>query len=89
MFCLHRVLSSTLKVSDILDCNVSVVEDLFKSREPMPIPGIYFIQPTAASVSRLLEDFTGSADPLYTSVHIFFSSKVRAGSTLCWALPRV
>jgi hypothetical protein len=35
-------------MSDILESNVSVVEDLFKSREPMPLPAIYFIQPTAA-----------------------------------------
>eukprot|EP00983_Pelagomonas_calceolata_P110201 1159643-Pelagomonas_calceolata.AAC.1 len=59
-----------------MDCNVSVIEDLFKLREPMPIPAMYFIQPTPASVTRLLEDFSGSEPPPYASVHIFFSSKV-------------
>lgn len=35
---------------------------------------IYFIQPTAASVQRLLADFQKEA--LYPSVHIFFSNRV-------------
>ena len=70
-----RVLSSTLKMSDILECNVSVVEDLHKKREPMPLAGVYFIQPTSSSIAQLIEDFSGST-PLYPSVHIFFSSKV-------------
>jgi len=68
-----RVLSSTLKMSDMLECNVSVVEDLTKAREPLPLAAVYFIQPTTTSVTQLLEDFIDV--PLYPSVHIFFSSK--------------
>lgn len=69
-----RVLSSALKMSDILDCNVSVVEDLQKVREPLTQAAIYFITPTAKSVARLCADF--EQKPLYPSAHIFFSSKL-------------
>lgn len=54
-----RMLSSALRMSDILDYNISVVEDLAKIREPLPQPAIYFIQPSSKSVARLLEDFGG------------------------------
>ncbi|GIL82467.1 hypothetical protein Vretimale_11867 [Volvox reticuliferus] len=79
------VLSCTLRMSDILDCNVSVVEDLAKKREPLQQAAVYFIQPSPQSISRLLEDFGGltgtsglgkSIKQLYPSVHIFFSNKV-------------
>lgn len=69
-----RVLSSTLKMSDIMDCNVSVVEDIKKEREPLTQAAIYFITPTASSVARLCADFEDK--PLYPSAHIFFSSKL-------------
>lgn len=72
-----------LKMSDIMECNVSVVEDLGKAREPLPLAAVYFIQPTNSSVTQLLEDFTDQ--PLYPSVHIFFSSKARLGPA-CFAL---
>lgn len=65
-------------MSDILECNVSVVEDLEKDREPLPLVGVYFIQPTSTNIARLLQDYAG-AKPLYPSVHIFFSSAVGAG----------
>jgi len=70
-----KVLSSALKMSDILDAQVSVVEDLHKAREPLPMAGVYFVTPTPDSVEQILDDFSGSS-PLYPSVHIFFSSRV-------------
>lgn len=81
-----RVMSSTLRMSDIQECNVSVVEDLNKSREPLHQPAIYFIQPSADSVSRVLNDFGGpdgtgkvaGMKQLYPSAHIFFSNKASA-----------
>lgn len=77
-------MSSTLRMSDILDRNVSVVEDLFKAREPLPLPAVYFIQPTPASILRLLEDYASPATAPYPAVHVFFSSRVRACCT--WGL---
>jgi hypothetical protein len=79
---LCRVVSSLLKMSDILECNVSTVEDLHKARQGLPMAAVYFLQPTSTSVDRLVQDFQGGK-PLYTSVHIFFSNKV------CAAPPQV
>ena len=74
---MRRVLSSAAKMSEILDCNVSVVEDLHKIREPLPLVGVYFVQPTSRNVERILADFPEGEKALYQSVHIFFSSQVR------------
>jgi hypothetical protein len=73
------VVSSLLKMSDILESNVSVVEDLHKARQGLPLAAVYFLQPSSASVDRLLRDFEGGK-PLYSSVHIFFSNKVGSAS---------
>ncbi|KXZ43944.1 VPS45 protein [Gonium pectorale] len=83
-----RVLSSTLRMSDIMECNVSVVEDLAKAREPLHQPAVYFIQPTSKSIARLLEDFggpegkervgKGGLKQLYPTAHIFLSNKLPA-----------
>eukprot|EP00879_Flechtneria_rotunda_P021957 GHRR01023154.1.p2 GENE.GHRR01023154.1~~GHRR01023154.1.p2 ORF type:complete len:103 (+),score=27.22 GHRR01023154.1:907-1215(+) len=53
---------------------VSVVEDLDKAREPLPLAAVYYITPSPASVQRLLADFADK--PLYPSVHVFFSNRV-------------
>ncbi len=52
---------------------VSLVEDLYKGREPLQLAAVYFISPTPAAVARLVADF--ARNPLYPSVHIFFSSR--------------
>ncbi|EFJ41877.1 hypothetical protein VOLCADRAFT_67807, partial [Volvox carteri f. nagariensis] len=82
-----HVLSSTLRMSDILECNVSVVEDLAKRREPLQQAAVYFIQPSPQSIARVLDDFGGptgtagigkaGAKQLYPSAHIFLSNKLQ------------
>ena len=54
-----KVLSSVMRMSDLMnDHNIAVVEDLNKNRQPMrDIPGVYFVEPSAATVSRLAFDF--------------------------------
>ena len=54
-----KVLSNVIRMSDLMsEHNIAVVENLNKNREPMrDIPGIYFVEPTAATVSRLAFDF--------------------------------
>lgn len=68
-----RTVSTHLKLPDLLDHNISVVEPLEKARKDGK-DGVYFISPTRDSVSRLCEDFTGSK-PKYASAYVFFSSK--------------
>ena len=54
-----KVLSNVMRMSDLMsEHNIAVVENLNKNREPMrDIPGVYFVEPTAATVSRLAFDF--------------------------------
>ncbi|KAJ0779305.1 putative sec1-like protein [Helianthus annuus] len=41
-----KVMSASCKMADITDQGVSLVEQLFKGREPMPnMDAIYYIQP--------------------------------------------
>lgn len=68
-----RVLSSHMKLSDLLEYNVSVVDPLEISRKPAK-DAVYLISPLAASMKRVLEDFHGPK-PLYESVRLFFTSK--------------
>jgi syntaxin-binding protein 1 len=68
-----RVLSTHMKVSELLDYNVSVVEPLAQARKDAS-DGIYFITPTRRSVQRLCADFTGRK-PIYQNAYVFFSSK--------------
>jgi len=68
-----KVLSACVKMTDIQDEGISVVEDLNKRRQPLTLDAIYFIQPTRNSVKRLIEDLSGKA-PLYPRAWVFFSS---------------
>lgn len=53
---------------------MSVVEDIEKRREPLPLAAVYFISPSPSSIQHLVADF--ESKPLYPSVHVFFSSGV-------------
>ncbi len=66
---IHRILSSVCHMSDIQDCNVSVVEDLYKSREPLPLAAVYFVQVMGRPHERALEMSTVSALPLLSVAH--------------------
>lgn len=68
-----KVLSSYLKMSDLLEYNVSVVDPLEKKRKEAKHV-VYIISPSIASMERVVEDFQGPK-PLYSSVHLFFTSK--------------
>ncbi|KAK7302479.1 hypothetical protein RJT34_13369 [Clitoria ternatea] len=51
-----RIMSHSCKMADITDEGVSLVEDIYKRRQPMPtMDAIYFIQPTKEKyISSLL-----------------------------------
>ncbi|KAF8058348.1 hypothetical protein HT031_005666 [Scenedesmus sp. PABB004] len=73
-----RIISAAARMSDLLDAGVSVVEDLDKRREPLPLPAVYFITPSPASVARLTADF--AAPPgLYPAAHVFFTNAAPPG----------
>ncbi|PHT59146.1 putative protein transport Sec1a [Capsicum baccatum] len=71
-----KVMSSTCKMADITDQGVSLVEDLFRRRQPLPsMDAIYFIQPTKENVVMFLSDMSGR-EPLYRKAYVYFSSPI-------------
>lgn len=71
-----RVMSSSCKMSDITDQGISLVEELFKRRQPMPsMDAIYYMQPTKENMVMFLSDMSGR-EPLYRKAFIFFSGPV-------------
>jgi syntaxin-binding protein 1 len=63
-------------MADITEEGVSLVEDIYRRRQPLPtMDAIYFMQPTKENVVMFLSDMTGRA-PLYKKAFVFFSSPV-------------
>lgn len=71
-----KVMSHSCKMADITDEGVSLVEDLFRRRQPLPsMDAIYFIQPTRENVVMFLSDMSGR-EPLYKKAFVYFCSPV-------------
>ncbi|KAI4327070.1 hypothetical protein L6164_019571 [Bauhinia variegata] len=71
-----KIMSHSCKMADITDEGVSLVEDIYKRRQPLPtMDAIYFIQPTRENVIMFLSDMSGKA-PLYRKAFVFFSSPI-------------
>ncbi|XP_059457978.1 protein transport Sec1a-like isoform X2 [Corylus avellana] len=71
-----KVMSHSCKMADITDQGVSLVEDLFRRRQPLPsMDAIYFVQPSKENVIMFLSDMSGR-EPLYKKAFVFFSSPV-------------
>ncbi|KAM6584667.1 hypothetical protein CsatB_011669 [Cannabis sativa] len=71
-----KVMSHSCKMADITDQGISLVEDLFRRREPLPsMDAIYFMQPLKENVVMFLSDMSGR-EPLYRKAFVFFSSPI-------------
>ncbi|KAL0379662.1 UNVERIFIED_CONTAM: SNARE-interacting protein KEULE [Sesamum angustifolium] len=71
-----KVMSHSCKMADITDQGISLVEDLFRRREPLPtMEAVYFIQPSKENIVMFLSDMSGR-EPLYKKAYIYFSSHV-------------
>lgn len=91
-----RVVSSALTMFDIMEQNVSIVEDLARGRQPFPdMDAVYFITPTMASAKRVMSDFVSktrakelpdvNGKPVvpvtrYGDVHLFFNGTVSSST---------
>ena len=80
-----RVLSSAYKLSELLEENINLVENItardaagsYMGRQPMPnITACYFITPTVESINRMLADYKDKRSPMYGKCHIFLSSRL-------------
>jgi len=69
-----KIMSYACKMADITEEGVSLVEDLYKRRQPLPsMDAIYFIQPTKENIVLFMSDMSGRS-PLYKKAFVFFSS---------------
>ncbi|KAM3620032.1 uncharacterized protein V6R79_017328 [Siganus canaliculatus] len=67
-----KLLSSCCKMTDLIAEKITIVEDLFKSREPVPeMKAIYFMSPTAKCVEALINDF--KPKPKYKAAYVYFT----------------
>ncbi|XP_005805273.1 syntaxin-binding protein 3 [Xiphophorus maculatus] len=67
-----KLLSSCCKMSDLMEERITIVEDLFKSREPVPeMKAIYFMTPTSKCVDAFIADF--KSKPKYKSAYVYFT----------------
>ncbi|TYI15704.1 hypothetical protein ES332_A08G204600v1 [Gossypium tomentosum] len=71
-----KVMSYSCKMGDITAEGVSLVEDIYRRRQPLPsMDAIYFIQPTKENVIMFLSDMAGRT-PLYRKAFVYFSSPI-------------
>lgn len=68
-----KILSSCARVYDVMDAGVLALENLYRERESLLMPAIYFIEPSRVSVERVAKDF--AEKPQYSRVHLYFTGR--------------
>ncbi|KAK7888892.1 hypothetical protein WMY93_024452 [Mugilogobius chulae] len=67
-----KLLSSCCKMSDLMAEKITIVEDLYKIREPvLEMKAIYFMTPTSKCVEAFIRDF--KPKPKYKSAYVYFT----------------
>ncbi|KAL1917572.1 uncharacterized protein VTP21DRAFT_3965 [Calcarisporiella thermophila] len=70
-----KILSASCQMYDILEEQVTLVENITKQRQPYPsLEAIYLLTPVPASFKRLIEDFSRPQGPMYAAAHLIFTS---------------
>ncbi|XP_075038711.1 syntaxin-binding protein 3 [Mixophyes fleayi] len=69
-----KLLTSCCKMTDLLKEGITVVEDIYKIRQPvLDLKAIYFISPNEKSVDCVVKDFTSKSSCKYKAAYIYFS----------------
>ncbi|OXA58354.1 protein ROP [Folsomia candida] len=69
-----RMVSACCKMHEISAEGITIVEDVYKKREPLPtLDCIYLVTPTQKSVNALMADFDNLNRAMYRNVHVFFT----------------
>uniref|UniRef100_A0A8C2UD96 Syntaxin binding protein 3 n=1 Tax=Coturnix japonica TaxID=93934 RepID=A0A8C2UD96_COTJA len=69
-----KLLSLCCKMTDLLAEGITVVENVYKNREPVPhMKAIYFITPTKKSVDGLIDDFISKSSSRYKAAYVYFT----------------
>ncbi|XP_052656636.1 syntaxin-binding protein 3 isoform X1 [Harpia harpyja] len=69
-----KLLSLCCKMTDLLAEGITVVENVYKTREPVPhMKAIYFITPTKKSVDGLIDDFITKSSSRYKAAYVYFT----------------
>ncbi|KAJ3341868.1 vacuolar sorting protein VPS33/slp1, partial [Gonapodya sp. JEL0774] len=84
-----RILTSCAKMYDVLEENVTLIENIERKRQPYPdLDAIYFLSPTDQSIERFIDDtlYGGGivertrdgpvGKPLYAAAHVFFTATI-------------
>ncbi|KFW83402.1 Syntaxin-binding protein 3, partial [Manacus vitellinus] len=69
-----KLLSLCCKMTDLLAEGITVVENVYKNREPVPhMKAIYLITPTKKSVDGLIDDFITKSCSRYKAAYVYFT----------------
>ncbi|KAI3386666.1 hypothetical protein SNEBB_007764 [Seison nebaliae] len=72
-----RITSACLKMTQIMSTGITIVEDIEKKREPLPLlEAIYLITPTERSIDLLLQDCCDLHNVPYKCFHVFFTESI-------------
>lgn len=67
-----HILSYAVRMSDLTDCGVSIIERLELNRQPFPeMNVVYFVSPTRDTVRKMIQDFRDPAKPKYNDIYLY------------------